>query len=354
MMNLLGIRTDFVEKTGRHDLVVDTTDYVDNGANYFIQAAQRLLDSILPYRKDVGRYITTINADQSSVILKYIRAYDSVYVKGSGAEREDLERKTYSWLVEQYGDDFGEKASGMATFSGTTTDGDTLVIGGETYTFKTSPSATYDVQIGSTASATIDNLVSKIRTVSSIADAQKYSTTQCLITYYLVGTAGNAIVFTDTSTHITLDGSGLLGGSIAGRANQIGTGQPVYWAPLVTNPHPDLLLSKLPTEDSHDILFGLDRFQRDGVLFMPPADASYTMTLYGLFFSKMEEDADVSYHSEMYPELLSMMSALVLEAFYRNTTGVTDWLSPVRLILEGIDHDLVREEMVLSGNQLRG
>lgn len=355
-MNLLGIRTAFVKRTGRFDLVVDTTDYADDGADFFIQAAQRLLDSIMPYRKDIGRYITTLNTNQSSVILKHIRAFDSVYVKGSGSEREPLDRKAYSWLLEQYGDDYGEKAMGTATFSGTPTADDTLTIGSETYTFKATRSTTYEVAIGSSASVTIDNLVSEINTYSSIATAQKLSTTEALITYYLVGTAGNSIAFTvnEECAEITLDGSNYLGGTVAGRANEIDTGQPLYFAPLISTPHPELTLDSLPSEDTHDLLFGLERFQKDGLLIMPPADDSYTLIIYGLFFSQMENDADVSYHSEMYPELLIMTSAMVLEMFYRNSAGVNDWFNSIKFFLKGIDHDLVREEMVLSGNQMRG
>lgn len=353
-MNLLAIRTQFVDKSGRFDLVDDTTDYADNGANFFIQAGQRLLDSILPNRKDTGRYVKDISINQSSLILKYIRAFDSIYVKGSGSERQPLTRKSYSWLLEQYGSDFGEKATGLATFSAVPTADETIVIDTETYTFKAAASSTYEVTIGSSISATIDNLVSKINTNSAIASAEKYSITEMLVDYYLVGTAGNAIVFTTTSGVITLDGSGVLGGSIAGRANQIGTGEPCYWAPIISTPHPSLSLSNLTTVDTHDLLFGLDRFQKDGILIMPPADASYTISIYAFFFSVMVADADVSYHSEMYPELLVMASLLALEAFYRNTTGVNDWLSSMNIWLKGQDHDLVREEGVLAGTQMRG
>ena len=153
---------------------------------------------------------------------------------------------------------------------------------------------------------------------------------------------------------ISLDGSGVLGGSIAGRANQIGTGQPVYWAPLLTTPHPSLSLSSVTSDESQDLLFGLDRFQKDGILIMPPADSSYTISIYANFFSLLTNDADVSYHSEMYPELLLMASMLAVEVFYRNTQGVNDWLSSMQLWLKGIDHDLVREEGVLAGTQMRG
>jgi len=353
-MNLLGIRTQFVERTGRFDLVVDTTDYVDNGANFFIQAGQRLLDSILPNRKDVGRYHKVINANQSSITLKHIRAFDTVYIKASGSKRQPLDRKTYSWLLEQYGEDYGEKATGLITFSDIPTADETLVTDTETWTFKATASSTYEVTIGATVTATIDNLVAKINANSAVITAEKYSATEVLIEYYLVGTAGNAIAFTDTSSVITLDGSGVLGGSISGRANQIGTGQPTYWAPLISTPHPSLSLANITSDESHDLLFGLERFQKDGLLIMPPADASYTISIYAYFFSLMTSDADVSYHSEMYPELLLMASMLALEAFYRNTQGVKDWLSSMQLWLTGVDHDLVRAEMVQAGTQMRG
>ncbi len=68
----------------------------------------------------------------------------------------------------------------------------------------------------------------------------------------------------------------------------------------------------------------------------------------------LTSDVDVSYHSEMYPELLLMASLLALEAFYRNTQGVNDWFSSMQIWLKGQDHDLVREEGVLAGTQMRG
>jgi len=353
-MNLLEIRSDFVNKTGRHDLVVDLTDYTDNGANFFIQAGQRLLDSLLPYRKDIGRYVTTLSAGQSSVILKYIRAFDSLYVTASGIGREPLDRKSYSWLIEQYGEDYGEKATNYVNFSENPTADDTLIIGSETWTFKSASPTTYQVLIGSTLSDTLDNLVAKINLVSSLVKAEKYSTSRVLVWAQSVGTTPNDYTMDTGAPDVITFGADTLGGYVAGRANQITVGQPLYWAPLISTPHPEMLLSNLPTLDTHDLFFGLERFKKDGVLIMPPADQSYVLTIYGYFFSKIEDDADVSYHSEMYPELLVMSSALVLEAFYRNTQGVQDWLSSINLFLKGIDHDLVREEMVLSGNQLRG
>lgn len=353
-MNLLQIRTDFVQKNGRIDLVVDETDYADNGANFFIQAGQRLLDSILPHRKSMGRYHTAVNVNQSSVIIEKVRYIDSVYQKQSGSDRDYLDRKSYSWLIEEYGEDFGEKAKGTATFSGNVAEDETIVVDTETYTFKASPSGTYEVDIGSNVDTTITNLVAKINTASSIANAYKMSSTACLIEYYLVGTAGNSIVFTTTAANVLLDGSGTLGTTLAGRANGVTSGTPAYFAPIITTPHPDLTIANVGSLDTHDLMFDLGRYAKDGILFMPPANGSYELTIYGAFFSVMSADADVSYHSEMYPELLIMASNFALEVFYRNTQGMADWLSAMQPFLKGIDHDMVRAESVLAGNQLRG
>jgi len=353
-MNLLQIRTGFVQKSGYYELVVDTTDYADNGANFFIQAGQRFLDSVIPNRKSLGRYVVTIVENQSSVLLKKVRSIDSVYVKASGSERSYLERKAYSWLIENYGDDFGEKAKGVGTMADVPSNAEILTIDDEVYTFKTTVSSTNDVAIGATVSATIANLVTKVNANSEIAKAYQLTASTFLIEYVLVGTAGNAIVFTTTAGDLSLNGSGVLGSTVAGRANEIGTGAPTYYSPIISNPHPDLSVSNLTSEDSHDLMFGYDRYAYDGILFMSPADASYTMTIFGAFFSQMVSDLDISYHSELYPELLIMAANLAREVFFRNTQGVQDWLGSMNLWLKGIDHDLVREEIALAGTQLKG
>ena len=354
-MNLLGIRTQFIQKSGRFDLVDgDVTTYVDNGANFFIQAGQRLLDSMLPYRKDVGRLVVDITVNQSSQYLKYVRSYDSIYLSSSGSERNYLERKTYSWLLEQYGSDYGEKATNYVSFASNPSANDAFTIGTETWTFKASSPTSFQVLLGATLMATLENLVAKINTISSLTKAEEYTSTSILVWSQNVGVTANDYGMSTTAPAVMSFGADTLGGYVAGRANQVGTGTPRYWTPLVSTPHPELTLASLTSLDSHDLFFGLEKFQKDGILFMPPADKSYVMTIYGFFFSKMESDADISYHSEMYPELLIMASLLALEAFYRNTTGVNDWLASMQLWLKGQDHDLVREEGVLAGTQMRG
>ncbi|KKN73949.1 hypothetical protein LCGC14_0395140 [marine sediment metagenome] len=249
-MNLLEIRTKWIDTSGRRDLIADTspTDYDDNGANFFIQAGQRLLDTILPNPKSEGSYIKDLTVNDYKVMIKYLRAVKKVWIKGTGLARYQLIRKTYSWLQEEYGD--------------------------------------------SIASST--------------------------------------------------------------------AGQPRYYAPILSNLSPEqkALTSGNYTDeftrDFEDITFGDDRYSKNGITFRPKTDATHTITITGDFFSNMLVDADISYHSEIYPELLILATNFALEAFYKNTQGMNDWKNAMNIYLRGIDHDMVKEEMEFAGNQMRG
>jgi len=333
-MNLLQIRTDFVKKNGRYDLVVDTTNYADNGANFYIQAGQRILDSILPNRKSIGRYTTDLASGQSSVIIKNTRFIDRVEMKKSGSVRTILDRKSYSWLRDQYGDDEGQQAVGTLTLTATPTTG-VLQIGAESYSAQTISSLVLDININ-----------------SSLATAEQYSATEVLITAKAVGT--DTVSFVTTFDTGSVNGSGLLGADIAGRASAIAVGPPLYYAPISTAKHPDVTLANLGSVDTMDILLGVDRFAKDGIKIMPPSDDTYTLTIFANFFSVLTDDLDVSYHSEMYPDLLIMAANLSIEMFYRNTSGVQDWRNSMQVILDGIDKDAVFSEMRNAGNQLKG
>ncbi len=247
-MDLLAIRTKWIDTSGRYDLVVDVTDYADNGANFFIQGGQRLLDTILPNPKSENSYIKDLTVNDYKVMVKYLRSVKRVWIKGAGLARYQLVRKTYSWLKEQYGDSISASTAG----------------------------------------------------------------------------------------------------------------QPRYYAPILSNLSPEqkaLTSSDYTdefTRDFEDITFEDDRYSKNGIAFRPKTDATHTITIVGDFFSNMLIDADISYHSEIYPELLIMATNFALEIFYKNTQGMNDWMNAMKVFLQGIDHDLVNEEMAFAGNQLRG
>lgn len=79
-MSLLSVRKKFIELSGRFDLVEDTTDYVDNGANWFINSGQKVLDRMLDSGKTQARAIRPLKKGQFFVNLTLCRAIQEVVV----------------------------------------------------------------------------------------------------------------------------------------------------------------------------------------------------------------------------------------------------------------------------------
>lgn len=104
-MNLLQIRTQLVKITGRYDLVVDTSAWVDAGANYYIQAAQDMLERIVgTLPESEGRIWETLSVGGYYVSFqKRCRFISDVWINTSD-ERYQLEKKSWEWLKGEYPD----------------------------------------------------------------------------------------------------------------------------------------------------------------------------------------------------------------------------------------------------------
>lgn len=100
-MNLLALRTQLVKETGRYDLVVDAVSYVDNGANYYINQAQRILDrmAVTPYSK--GEYRHKILANENVFLLDGFRSVNEVYLLKSNS-RIELRKRPLSFLRSKF------------------------------------------------------------------------------------------------------------------------------------------------------------------------------------------------------------------------------------------------------------
>lgn len=144
--------------------------------------------------------------------------------------------------------------------------------------------------------------------------------------------------------------------------SNVDSSTPLYWAPnadkltasqdtLTSDTYDDVF-----THDSGDITFGAADYQNRSILLMPPADATYTIKVFGLFFSKdLSDDDDASYWTEMYPDLLIFAAAMKMEQFYRNTEGSRDWQTALHDGVQLIDFDQVDEEMRMGeGDQYIG
>lgn len=101
-MDLLGIRKQFIEYSGRYDLVVDTTDYEDNGADFFITEAIRELDRdrFQHDHSEAVKYTTLKAGDYIAQITK-ARVLNSVYY-GNGEQFVPLTYRYYDELRADY------------------------------------------------------------------------------------------------------------------------------------------------------------------------------------------------------------------------------------------------------------
>jgi hypothetical protein len=114
-MNLLEIRIEFIRRSGRYDLVVDTTDYVDNGANFYINSGQRFLDRLDTLPKSTGRHFTEVLSGRNYVTFPYCRAIKQVWVMNSSG-RTKLDKKDMTDLREFYAAPVGEIGTGTPLY----------------------------------------------------------------------------------------------------------------------------------------------------------------------------------------------------------------------------------------------
>lgn len=102
-MNLKEIRERFVRHSGRFDLVKDTEDFKDDGANFFINAGQRFLDQLAENPKTQAVHTDTLEVGQTTIRVPRLRSADKVYIIVDG-ENKFLDRIYYQDFKESYGE----------------------------------------------------------------------------------------------------------------------------------------------------------------------------------------------------------------------------------------------------------
>lgn len=98
-MNLLQMRTKFVELSGRSDLVND--DFTDNGADFFINEGRKFLDRLDETQKSWGSCFRFLETGQFSVSFPYCRAIKEIWVATS-VERWQLTKMNLQDLMYEY------------------------------------------------------------------------------------------------------------------------------------------------------------------------------------------------------------------------------------------------------------
>lgn len=107
---------------------------------------------------------------------------------------------------------------GSGTLGGTRAGAtNTFVIGTQTFTFVTARAAAGQVTVGATVDATLANIAAAINADSAVAAADAVlASDTVVVTSKTPGTAGNSVIFTESSNSLTIDGSGTLGTTTAG------------------------------------------------------------------------------------------------------------------------------------------
>lgn len=115
MATLKEIRTQFVKLSGRYDLVVDTVDYADAGADWYIRAGQRMLDKLAGFPKDLGRRFDTVSAGTYYTTFSGCRAVKEVWAANS-TSRWQLEFLDTVTFRNNYPGPYGSITSGKTTY----------------------------------------------------------------------------------------------------------------------------------------------------------------------------------------------------------------------------------------------
>lgn len=119
-------------------------------------------------------------------------------------------------------------AVGVITVTGAPHVGQTITIHNRTWMFVKERKRPYQVTIGATAAATVTNIVAAVNADFGInaigaAGADGFYVTAADgtgdtvdVTWCQLGTSGNAIVFSEAASNLTMDGSGTMGGTTPG------------------------------------------------------------------------------------------------------------------------------------------
>ena len=115
-MNLKEVREKFIDISGRIDLVVDTEDYADAGADYFLLAGLRELDQdrLSHYHATARKYVVLESGNWIAQFQK-ARALKQVFC-GDGSSLTQLKYKYYDELRDSYASSFPATSSGSPRY----------------------------------------------------------------------------------------------------------------------------------------------------------------------------------------------------------------------------------------------
>ena len=102
-MSLVEIRNEFIRKSGRYDL--GSVDGADNGANWYINAGQRMLDRRMANDDLYAKRLGTLAVGEYLKIFRFAKSITNIWlIDQSDGSTLELERKDYAWIRNEYGE----------------------------------------------------------------------------------------------------------------------------------------------------------------------------------------------------------------------------------------------------------
>lgn len=358
------IVTHFIELSGRYDLVTNAIggDYSNAspmGADFFINGGVKWLENRVERRKEFLWERVDIAVGQVLQTVRNVKSFKEVWMMNVDG-RAILSKKSVGWLRENYGAASGidnDKPKFWAPvpvgFSSNSRQlGPELVINGEFYdelswttggnwviasgkaditTAATSTMfQTQTVVIGTTyrVEYTISNVTAGTVAVTLGSKAGATRSTN--------GTFVEDIVPTGTSQL-----------SFAASSAFLGSIDNVSIKEVLSTGFSDF------TFDLDDVVYG-DTFDIGAIMWMPPADTVYTLSILAHFRERsLINSSDKNFWSDQFEEILITASLMMLERFYRNTEGVNDYKRELTDDLRTVGFEVIEEE--ISGiNQMQG
>jgi len=135
--------------------------------------------------------------------------------------------------------------------------------------------------------------------------------------------------------------------------SEITSGRPTYYSlaivrPIVSGSTPEVVTpSNFSQSWMLDDVVSSSWYTYGGIIWMPPADGTYTMEIVGLFSSiPLSSTVTSSYWTENDPLLLAYAALYYMEVSYRNTEGARDWMNAILTDIGEMEKDVVENTIV--------
>jgi len=366
-MKLSEVRALFLQTSGRMDLV--NTDGSDNGANTYINAGQRMLDEKISFQKSVSRYIIDVPANTMFTTLTRCNAINEVWVENADG-RTELERIDLQKLREMYSTPADVDASTPIYYSSipvglssqqsevlSNTTEQYILNGGFDSSEYWTVGAAWTIASGLAAYAIGDgNLVQSVKSIP-LGSSITYS---LLVSTFTAseGETGKLYIVGSNTTEQEILATILTTGTATAT---VVTGIDIDTISLVAENLDAVVVDNLSvirtatimSYDYNTVKFTDSQTCR-GLYIMPPTDVTYTLSVFGRFYSPtLIDNNDETFWTVEHPFALVWAAMYILEVSYRNMEGAKGWMMSINDYLSGIDSEQVEEDSTYS-DQMEG